>query len=61
MKVALIGSTAYFAMTLCAYAVSVSSETNGVPGGTISTPSAESKGNPIAPERLLLSKATQLP
>jgi hypothetical protein len=25
------------------------SETNGVPGGTISTPGSESKGNPIPP------------
>jgi hypothetical protein len=50
MKLTLIGSAAYFAMTLCAYAVSVSSETNGVPGGTISNPGSESKGNPIPPE-----------
>ena len=49
LKLALIASAAYFAMTLGAYAVSVSSETNGVPGGTISTPGSEGKGNPIPP------------
>ena len=31
------------------YAQNESSETNGVPGGTISTPGSESKGNPIPP------------
>ena len=50
LKLTLIASTAYFAMTLDAYAVSVSTDTNGVPGGTISTPGPESKANPIPPE-----------
>jgi hypothetical protein len=49
LKLTLIASAAYFAMTLGAYAVSMSSETNGVPGGTISTPGSEAKGNPIPP------------
>jgi hypothetical protein len=49
LKLILIASAAYFALTLDAYAVSVSSDTSGVPGGTISTPGSESKGNPIPP------------
>ena len=49
LKLTLIASAAYFAMTLGAYALSASSETNGVPGGTISTPGSESKSNPIIP------------
>src|SRR5262249_45253306 len=51
LKLTLIASATYFAMTLGAYAVSVSSETNGVPGGTISTPGSEAKGNPLPPPR----------
>ena len=51
LKLTLIASAAYFAMTLGAYAVSMSSETNGVPGGIISTPGSEAKGNPIPPPR----------
>jgi hypothetical protein len=49
MKLTLIAFAAYLALTLGAYAESASSETNGVPGGTISTPGSESKGNPIPP------------
>ena len=49
LTLTLIASAAYFALTLGAYAESASSQTNGVPGGTISTPGAESKGNPIPP------------
>jgi hypothetical protein len=48
LKLIVIGSAAYFAMTLSVYAVSVSSDTNGMPGDTFSTP--ESKANPIPPE-----------
>ena len=51
MKLIVFASAANFALTLGAYAVSVSSDTNGVPGGTISTPGSESKQNPITPER----------
>ena len=51
VKLALIACAAYFALTLAAYAVSVSSDTNGVPGGTFSTAGSESKANPIPPER----------
>jgi hypothetical protein len=51
LTLTLIASAAYFALILGAYAVSVSSDTNGVPGGTISTPDSESKENPIRPER----------
>ena len=47
MKLTLIAFAACLALTLGAYAESASSETNGVPGGTISTPGSESKGNPI--------------
>ena len=47
----LVASAAYFALTLAAYGVSVSSDTNGVPGGTFSTAGSESKANPIPPER----------
>ena len=50
LKLLLIASAAYFALPLGAYAVSVSSDTSGVPG-TISTPGSESKENPITPER----------
>ena len=50
LKLTLVASAAYFAMTLGAYAVSVSTNTNGMPGGTLSTPGPESKTNPIAPE-----------
>ena len=50
LKLILIGSAAYFTMTLGAYAVNVSTDTNGMPGGTLSTPGAESKANPIPPE-----------
>jgi hypothetical protein len=49
LTLTLIASAAYFALTLGAYAESASSQTDGVPGGTISTPGAESKGNPIPP------------
>jgi hypothetical protein len=49
LKLILTASAAFFALTLGAYAESVSSETNGVPGGTITTPGSESKGNPIPP------------
>ena len=50
MKLTLtLASAAYFALTLGACAESASSQTNGVPGGTISTPGAESKSNPIPP------------
>ena len=45
----LIASAAFFALPLSAHAESMSSETNGVPGGTISTPGSESKSNPIPP------------
>jgi hypothetical protein len=51
LKLILIAPVAYFATTLGAYAVSVSNDTNGVPGGTIRTPGSESKENPITPER----------
>jgi uncharacterized protein (DUF2141 family) len=51
LKLLLIASAAYFALPLGAYAVSVSSDINGVPGGTISTQGSESKENPITPER----------
>jgi hypothetical protein len=51
LKLTLIASAAYFALTLGAYAVSVSSDTNGVPEGTISTAGSKSKANPIPPER----------
>jgi hypothetical protein len=43
LKLTLIASAAYFALTLGAYAVSVSSATNGVPGGTFSTAGSETK------------------
>ena len=49
MKLILIASAAYLALALGAQAESMSSDTNGVPGGTISTPGSESKGNPIPP------------
>ena len=58
LKLIVIASAAYFALNLglgqflggsAAYAVSVSSATTEVPGGTISTPGSESKGNPIPP------------
>ena len=49
LKPILIASAAYFALTLVAFAESASSQTNGVPGGTISTPGSEAKGNPIPP------------
>ena len=49
LTLTLIASAAYFALTLGAYAESASSQTNGVPGGTISTPGAEAKANPIPP------------
>jgi len=49
LTLTLIASAAYFALTLGAYAESASSQTDGVPGGTISTPGAESKSNPIPP------------
>ena len=42
MKLTLtLASAAYFALTLGACAESASSQTNGVPGGTISTPGPE--------------------
>ena len=47
LKLTLIACAAFLAFPLGAYAQSESSETNGVPGGTISTPGSESKGNPI--------------
>jgi hypothetical protein len=50
LKLILIGCAAYFAMTFSAHTVSVSTDTNGTPGGTLSTPNAESKANPIPPE-----------
>jgi hypothetical protein len=49
LTLTLIASAAFFALPLSAHAESMSSETNGVPGGTISTPGSESKGNPIPP------------
>jgi hypothetical protein len=49
LKRAIILSAAFVALPLAAHAQSESSETNGVPGGTISTPGSESKGNPIPP------------
>jgi hypothetical protein len=49
LKLTLIASAALFSLSLGAYAESRSSDTNGVPGGTISTPGSESKGNPIPP------------
>jgi hypothetical protein len=49
LKLILIASVGFFALTLGAHAESMSSETNGVPGGTVSTPGSESKGNPIPP------------
>jgi len=61
LKLIVIASAAYFALNLglgqfhggsAAYAVSVSSATTEVPGGTISTPGSESKANPISPERM---------
>ena len=51
LKLTLIASTAYFVFTVGAYAVSVFSDTNGVPGGTFSTAGSQSKANPIPPER----------
>ena len=60
LKLIVIASAAYFALNLglgqflggsAAYAVSVSSDTNGVPGGTFSTAGSQSKANPIPPER----------
>ena len=49
LKLTLIACAAFLAFPLGAYAQSESSETNGVPGGTISTPGSEAKGNPIPP------------
>ena len=49
LKLTVIACATYFALTVGAYAESASSQTNGVPGGTISTPGAESKANPIPP------------
>jgi hypothetical protein len=57
LKLTLIASAAYFAITLSAYALSASSETNGVPGGTISTPGSESKANQLFRHRAGSSKA----
>jgi hypothetical protein len=51
LKLTLVASAAYFALTLAAYAVSVSSDTNGVPGDVFSTAGSQSKANPIPPER----------
>jgi hypothetical protein len=51
LKLPLIAAAAYFTLSLGAYAVSVSSDTNGVPGATSNTPGSESKKNPITPER----------
>ena len=65
LKLILIGSAAYFTMTLGAYAVSVSTDTNGMPGGTLSTPGAESKANPIPPEsrssEIIIEQGNALP
>jgi len=49
LKLTLIACFAFFALTLGAHAESKSSDTNGVPGGTVSTPGSESKGHPIPP------------
>jgi hypothetical protein len=49
LKLTLIACAAFLAFPLGAYAQSESSESNGVPGGTISTPGSEAKGNPIPP------------
>ena len=48
LKLTLIASTPYFVFTVGAYAVSVFSDTNGVPGGTLS--GSERKTKPISPE-----------
>ena len=52
LKLTLIACTAYLALTLGAYAVTVSSDTNGVQGGTISTPGLDSEANPFSSERM---------
>ena len=52
LKLTLIASTAYLALTLGAYAVTVSSDTKGVQGGTISTPGLDSEANPFSSERM---------
>jgi hypothetical protein len=49
LKRTVIASAVLLALPLAAHAQSASSETNGVPGGTVSTPASESKGNPIPP------------
>jgi hypothetical protein len=52
LKLTLIASAVYFALIIGAYAVAVSSDTNGVPGRTISTPGVETEANAISPERM---------
>jgi hypothetical protein len=49
LKLTLIASAAYFALTLGAYAVSVSSDTNGVLGGH-QFPGSGRKANSVSPQ-----------
>jgi hypothetical protein len=57
LKLTLVASAANFALTLGAYPVSVSSATNGVPGGTFSTAGSESKAKLrlLLPERIVVA------
>jgi len=50
VKLALIACAAYFALTLGAYAITMSGDTNGVQKG--STPGLETDARPISPERM---------
>ena len=49
LSLTLLAFAAYFALTLAANAEASSATNNGVPGGGVSTPGSESKGNPIMP------------
>jgi hypothetical protein len=52
LKLTLIASAAYFALTLAAYAVSASTDINGLPEATSSSPGLETEATPISPERM---------
>ena len=55
-KLRVIAFAASFAFTAVAHAEATSATNNGVPGGNISTPGSEAKGNPIPPS----TKARQI-